>query len=186
MRPGPAAIAVLLLALALILPGCGDEQTSAAGTGKSAAQTENATTAASSVANKSASRDLAAAKRCRTSLGDLLDSMESLNNSLAVGLSYDNYLSAVNHVRSAYARIEADRLPLLCLTQVASPAEKALNTYIEAANAWGDCLATASCDSESIEPRLQRKWTTASDALSEAQRNLTIGAKNRIQPSARK
>lgn len=158
MRPGPAAIAVLLLALALILPGCGDEQTSAAGTTTSAARPAKA--------------DPAVAKRCRRSLGDFLDSMESLNNSLAVGLSYDAYLSAVNHVRSTYAPIDADQLPLLCLAQVASPAERALNTYIEAANTWGDCLATTSCDPESIEAKLQRKWAQASDLLSEAQENL--------------
>lgn len=170
MRPGPAAIAVLLLALALNLPGCGEGQTSAAGTEKGGQRTAKAATAGASATNKGASSERAA-KRCRESLGDFLDSMESLNNSLAVGLSYDNYLTAVNHVRSTYAPIEADRLPLLCLAQVASPAEQALNTYIEAANAWGDCLATTSCDSESIEPRLQRKWGEASDLLSGVQLN---------------
>lgn len=154
MRLGSAAIAVLLLAPALILPGCGDEQTSAAGTIRNAVRPAKA--------------DPAVDKRCRRAVGDFLDSMESLNNSLAVGLSYDAYLSAVNHVRSTYAPIDADRLSLLCLARVASPAEQALNTYIEAANAWGDCLATTSCDPESIEPRLQRKWAEASGLLSDA------------------
>jgi hypothetical protein len=173
MRPGPAAIAVLLLALALILPGCGDEQTSAAGTGRSAARAAKTTTAdAPAATGKNTAGAPATAKRCRRSLGDFLDSIESLNNSLAVGLTYDDYLTAVNHVRSTYAPINADQLPLLCLAQVAGPAEKALNTYIEAANSWGDCLATAACDSESIEPRLQREWARASDGLSEAQENL--------------
>jgi hypothetical protein len=169
MRPGPAAIAVLLLALAPILSSCGDEQTSAAGTETSGQPTAKATTAGASATSEGASRDLATAKRCRRSLSDFLDSMESLNNSLAVGLSYEDYLTAVNHVRSTYAPIDANRLPLLCLTQVASPAEHALNTYIEAANTWGNCLATASCDTESIEPKLQRKWARASDLLSRAQ-----------------
>lgn len=154
MRFGPAVIAVLLLAPALILPGCGDEQTSAAGTIRNAVRPAKA--------------DPPVDKRCRRALGDFLDSIESLNNSLAVGLSYDAYLSAVNHVRSTYAPIDADRLSLLCLARVASPAEQALNTYIEAANDWGDCLATTSCDSESIEPRLQRKWAEASGLLSDA------------------
>jgi hypothetical protein len=172
MRFGPAAIAAPLLVLALILPSCGGEQTSAAGTEGSAAPAAKATTADASATNKGASRDLAAAKRCGKSLGDFLDSMESLSNSLAVGLSYDDYLTAVNHVRSTYTPIDADGLPLLCLARVASPAEQALNTYIDAANAWGDCLATTSCDSESIEPRLQRKWAQASNLLSEAQGNL--------------
>jgi hypothetical protein len=158
MRPGPAAIVVLLLAVMPILPGCGDEWTSAAGTGKSTVRPVKA--------------DPLVAKRCRGSLGDFLDSMESLDNSLAVGLSYDDYLTAVNHVRSTYAPIDANQIPLLCLTRVASPAEAALNTYIDAANTWGDCLATSSCEVKSIEPRLQRKWAMASDRLSEAQENL--------------
>lgn len=172
MRSGPAAIVAPLLVLALILPGCGDEQTSAAGTGERVGHTAQAATADAPATSGAPSGELAVAKRCRRSLGDFLDSMESLNNSLAVGLSYDAYLSAVNHVRSAYAPIEADRIPLLCLTQVAGLAEKALNTYIDGANAWGDCLASASCDSESIEPGLQRRWATASAALSAAQENL--------------
>jgi len=172
MRLGPAAIVVLLLALAPVLSGCGDEQTSAAATEKGGRSTAKATTTSASLTNRGASRDLADVKHCRGSLGEFLDSMESLNNSLAVGLSYEDYLTAVNHVRSTYAPIDAGRLPLLCLAQVASPAEHALNTYIGAANTWGDCLATTSCDPESIEPRLQRKWSTASDSLAEAQESL--------------
>lgn len=171
MRPGPAAIAALLLALALILSACGDEQTTAAGTGKSAARTTEATTTNASAAGDRGSSSHAVERQCRRSLGDFLDSMESLNNSLAVGLSYEDYLTAVNHVRSTYAPISADQLPLLCLARVASPAERALNTYIEAANSWGDCLATTSCDPESIEAKLQRKWAQASDLLAEAQLN---------------
>lgn len=172
MRLGPAAIAAPLLVLALILPGCGDEQTSAAGTAKGSARAAKATTAKASAApSKARAGALVTARRCRRSLGDFLDSMESLNNSLAVGLSYDAYLSALNHVRSTYAPISANQLPLVCLAQVASPAEQALNTYIAAANVWGDCLATTSCDPESIEPRLQRKWREASSFLSEAELN---------------
>jgi hypothetical protein len=169
MRPGPAAIAVLLLAPALILPGCGGEQTSAADAEKSTGRTTEATTTKVPTATSAAAAgDRPAAQRCRRSLGGFLDSMESLNNSLAVGLGYDDYLTAVNQVRSTYAPIRADQLSFFCLTQIASPAERALNTYIEAANLWGDCLAAASCDSESIEPKLQGKWARASDLLSQA------------------
>lgn len=172
MRPGPAVIAILLLALAPILPGCGDKQTTAAGAEKSAVRAAQAPTTNASAARDKGSSNQAAERQCRRSLGNFLDSMESLNNSLAVGLSYDDYLTAVNHTRSAYAPINADQLPLLCLTQVASPAEHALNTYIEATNSWGDCLATTPCDPESIEAKLQRKWAQASNLLSEAQDHL--------------
>ena len=172
MRFGPAAIAALTLALAAIASGCGDEQTTAAGIEKSAARTAGARATAPAISSGEIHRWPAAAKRCRGSLAGFLDSLESLNNSLAVGLSYDDYLSAVNHVRGTYAPIKADQLPLLCLTQVASPAEQALNTYIRAANIWGDCLATPSCNSESIEPQLQRRWAAASEQISKAQDNL--------------
>lgn len=98
--------------------------------------------------------------------------MESLNNTLAVGLGYDDYLGAVNHVRAAYAGVQADHLQIVCLGNVAGPAERALNVYIAAANTWGDCLATTSCDPESIEPELQHEWARASGLISSAQEGL--------------
>jgi hypothetical protein len=50
-----------------------------------------------------------------------------------------------------------------------TPSEQALNEYIDAANAWGECLADAACTTASIEPILQRKWRMASRLLSEVQ-----------------
>lgn len=170
MRSGPAAITGVLLGLALILPGCGEEQTATAGgesTGPSAARVTTSPAQRSAAATAGS-----AAKRCGHLLSEFLDSLESLNNALAVGLSYDGYLGAVNGVRSTYASVEADRLPIGCLAKVASPAEQALNTYIAAANTWGACLATAGCDSAEVEPSLQRKWARASHFLSSAQSGL--------------
>lgn len=179
MRFGPAATAGLLLALAPILAGCGDEQTTAAGVGtpagKRAARTEAAPSGGAPTPG-----ERAAARQCRGSLGELLDSMESLNNTVAVGLAYDGYLNAVNHVRATYADVGADRLPFVCLAQVAGPAEGALNAYIDAANVWGECLSTASCDPGSVEPELQREWARASDLVSSAQSGLRASLPGRI------
>jgi hypothetical protein len=162
MRFGPAATVGILLGLALALPACSDERTAAAGREtRASGKTEAMTSGARATAPR-------AARQCGRSLADLLDSMESLNNTLAVGLSYDDYLGAVNHVRATYANVEADRLPIGCLARVATPAEQALNVYIDAVNTWGDCLAIASCNPESVEPELQRKWAQASDLLSSA------------------
>jgi hypothetical protein len=166
----PAAIIGVLLGLVLILPGCGDEQTATAGGESPAPRPAKATGAAKRGAPAASTRS--AAKRCGHLLGEFLDSLESLNNALAVGLSYDGYLSAVNGVRSTYSSVEADRLPIACLARVASPAEQALNTYIDAANTWGDCLATSGCDSAEVEPRLQRNWAQASHSLLSAQSGL--------------
>lgn len=180
MRSGPAAIAALLPALALFFPGCGDEQPSAAGAEKGVRSTPATAPSRATPGGPNADERVAvatAARRreaahCGRALGDFLDAMESLNNSVAVGVSYDSYLSVVNDVRSAYAPIQADDLPLICLTQVAGPAERALNTYIDAANAWGDCLADTACDPESIEAGLQRKWSRASGYLADARAGL--------------
>lgn len=173
MRFGPATTVGILLGLALILPACGDEGTAAAGGEKA---TTGGETAAQSGAKAGASGAKAkarpVARQCGRYLGGFLDSMESLDNTLAVGLDYKGYLSAVNHVRTTYASVEADRLPIGCLAGVGSPAEQALNVHIDAVNTWGDCLATAFCDPESVEPKLQREWAQASDLLSEAQTGL--------------
>jgi hypothetical protein len=162
MRFGPAATAALMLAVALSSGGCGDEQSTAAGVAVKRP-------AHASVPNRSETR------RCRRALGDFLDATESLQNSVAVGVSYESYLTAVNHVRASYADVEADDLWLLCLAQVAGPAERALNTYIEAANEWGECLAGSSCDSEAIEVELQRRWRRAADLIASAQDGLRRG-----------
>jgi hypothetical protein len=160
MRSGPAATAGLMLALALVPVGCGEEQTTAAG-----AETTRP-------AAKPKPHGSAAAKRCRRSLGEFFDAMESLNNTVAVGLDYDGYLSTVNRVRATYAEIDADRLSIACLARVASPAEQALNAYIAAANTWGECLATTTCDPAEMEPGLQRKWAAAANLVARAQRGL--------------
>jgi hypothetical protein len=178
MRSGTAAIAGLLLALALTLSACGDEQTAARGV-ESAAKpmATEATRPAVSPADSTPAtaradgHELAAQRQCRRSLGEFLDAIESLTNTVAVGLDYDGYLSAVNRVRATYAEVEAERLSLLCLARAAGPAEAALNSYIAAANVWGECLADA-CDLGEVEPKLQRQWARASSLLGKAQAGL--------------
>jgi hypothetical protein len=169
----------VLLSLVFIPSGCGDEQTTAVG---EAAAGEPATSSATTKSSEAAAGAVGQASgrtgrskraaECRRSLGGLLDAMESLNNTVAVGLDYEGYLDSVNHVRAAYAGVQADRLGIACLVRAAGPAERALNVYIDAANTWGNCLATASCDPEEVEPKLQRKWAEASTLLTSAQSGL--------------
>jgi len=75
----------------------------------------------------------------------------------------------VKSLRGSYAQLPIDRLTLECVTATGTPTEAALNKYIDAANAWDECLADASCTTATIEPVLQRKWRVASGSLSEAQ-----------------
>jgi hypothetical protein len=159
MRFGQAATLGVLLSLALALTACGGESTSGSG------QATAAPSGAGPVARSSADA------RCRAQLRPFLGSMDALREDLAVGLSYEGYLEELREAREAYGRIRADRLPVGCLL-VAGAGERALNRYIDAANVWGDCLATAACETEAIEPRLQRRWALASDLLTSAQSGL--------------
>lgn len=168
MRSGPAAAAALMLAAALFSGGCGDEQSTAATPGRAkqaATRAQAPPSAADAAAAGTPRRSRTQARRCRHTLGDFLDALESLRNSVAVGVSYETYLAALDGVRGTYAAIDADALPLVCLAGVATPAEAALNAYVEAANEWGECLAGASCDSAAIEPRLQRSWRRAGNLI---------------------
>ncbi|HEU4736706.1 MAG TPA: hypothetical protein VFS48_06745 [Solirubrobacterales bacterium] len=101
--------------------------------------------------------------------------MSALRDELARGLSYEDYLREVQSVRSLYRDIEAGKLTVGCLLASGGPAERAFNLYIDAANTWGDCLATVSCSTRSIEPQLQRKWALAAHQLAVAQRGLRRG-----------
>jgi hypothetical protein len=167
MRSGPAAAAALMLAAALFSGGCGDEQSVAAeATGESTPASQARPAERKAYAElRTGAANRSEARRCRRTLGDFLDALESLRNSVAVGVDYETYLAALDGVRGSYAAIDADALPLVCLAGVATPAEAALNAYVEAANEWGDCLADASCDSTAIEPRLQRSWRRAGNLI---------------------
>jgi hypothetical protein len=161
MRLSSAATVGILLGVALILGACGEDGTTAAD--KPASTTNAAPTPSPHVA---ATRD--SCGRLRPFVG----SMARLRDDLARGLSYDDYLREVQGVRAVYARIDADKLTAACLLVSGGPAERALNLYIDATNIWGDCLATVSCDTRSIEPKLQRKWALAAHQVTTAQQGL--------------
>jgi hypothetical protein len=111
----------------------------------------------------------ATGERCPHQVRSLLNSLETLRRQLAIGLSYEQYAAKMRDIRARYDAIPVDRLAIDCLATAGTPGEQALNQYIDAANAWGECLADASCTTASIEPVLQRKWRVASHFLSQAQ-----------------
>jgi hypothetical protein len=159
MRLRPIVGFVLLGLTAL--SGCGD--------GEAAAVNESASTSVERQADT-----LQAGRRCRGQVGGFVDSMDGLRRRLAVGLTYEDYIAEVRTLRKIYAGVPVDRLSVGCLLAVGSPGEQALNRYIDAVNTWGDCLAVASCDTESVEPKLQRTWRLASDRLSVADDGLQV------------
>jgi hypothetical protein len=184
MRSRHAAILGAIAALAAALPACGEDETAsgrtttttfdkakiAIGSGEPPPGMQGRATADGS----GGSQRPAAAKRCRRTLGEFLDAIESLANSAAVGLDYQRYLDSVGRVRATYADIDAERLGLVCLARAAGPAERALNLYIDAANEWGSCLAESSCEAGAIEAQVQRRWEQASSALVQARGGLRI------------
>jgi len=98
--------------------------------------------------------------------------MEALRRKLAVGLTYRQYRRELEGVRGAYEAIPAKRVQLGCLLAAGGAGERALNRYMGAANAWGECLTTASCEIETVEPLLRRQWDRASGLLSSARAGL--------------
>ncbi len=177
MPPIRLPLAVLTaLALVLGLAACGGGSgssttvavTAAGSTGASGATGREESTAPSK------KRDAAAmgSDTCRGRLGAFVGSMDSLRRRLAVGVTYDQYVDEVEAVRDTYGKIDADEVGIDCLAAVGTPAEKAFNRYIEAANDWGDCVSEAGCESADVEPVLQRQWRTAAHFLGEARQGL--------------
>jgi hypothetical protein len=113
-----------------------------------------------------------AGRRCQTQVGGFISSMDSLRRRLAVGLAYEAYVHEVEGVRAAYRRIPTERLAIACLNGAGAPGERGFDVYIDAANAWGECVGEAGCGAATVEPVLQRKWRVASGLLSEAQHGL--------------
>jgi hypothetical protein len=127
------------------------------------------TTTATTATAEQQARAKPAGDPCRRQVGGFLKSMTALRGNLAVGLSYEQYAAAMHGVRAAYDKVPVERLTLDCLSATGAPAERALNKYTDAANAWGECLAEAGCTTASIEHALQRKWRVAAHYLSEAE-----------------
>jgi hypothetical protein len=106
---------------------------------------------------------------CQARLGDFLDRMGDLRQSLLAGLSYDEYVVRVRAVRDAYEAVPVDKLGVACVTGPAADAEDAFNQYLRAANAWGECAATAGCAASEVEGKLQHRWKLASKSIDAAE-----------------
>jgi hypothetical protein len=157
----PAAIAVVLGLAACGGGGSSTQSTSVSG--------ETITSQESRpVATKDPKPD--GADACQTRLGDFVDRMNDLRQSLLAGLSYDEYVVRVRAVRDAYEAVPVDKLGAGCVTGPAAKAEDAFNEYLRAANAWGECAATAGCAASEVEAKLQHRWKLASKSLDAAEK----------------
>ncbi|HET7507857.1 MAG TPA: hypothetical protein VFJ53_05810, partial [Solirubrobacterales bacterium] len=126
--------------VALLLAGCG-------GGGSTGTETTAATVTSEAVTTTPQRpvprHKKPAAGPCQIQLGSFVSSMDSLRRRLAVGVTYDQYVAEVRGIRSTYKKIPIERVEIDCLDGVGTPAEKAFNRYIEAANDWGECVSEA-------------------------------------------
>ena len=166
MRPRPA-LAVGCALLALALPACAEDDSTAA-------RDRPAGGAAEALYRPGAAQGFneGGARRCRGQLGGFLAALDGLRDAVAVGVTYEAYLDRVQRLRRSYDELPVARLAIGCLTAVGTPAERALDEQIDAANLWSGCVGDAGCATESVEPGLQRRWALASRLLSRAQAGL--------------
>lgn len=163
------------LVAALLLAGCGGggSDTTGADTATVASKPGDAAGTTTVATDGNAKKHRApAGSLCQSQLGGFVGSMDSLRRRLAVGVTYDQYVNEVHAIRSTYDRIPTGEVEIDCLGAVGSPAEKAFNRYIEAANDWGECVSELGCESGTVEPVLQRRWRIAAHLLAEAREGL--------------
>lgn len=111
---------------------------------------------------------------CRKLVGRMLTKAEELDSRLSIGLTYEKYGTAVADVRVVYDRVDFDELAAnpKCLTEVGLSVERALNQYARAAGIWSECFESWDCDMDTIDAKLQEKWSSAGRSLEKARDNL--------------
>lgn len=105
---------------------------------------------------------------CRSELSAFADDLAEVDARLDVGMSLNEYSDLVSDASVSYSRIDVDNLSGDCLTAGAK-LESAFNQYSRAVDTWDDCVWDDWCDTDSIDPRLQRHWRKATDLISEAE-----------------
>jgi len=61
---------------------------------------------------------------------------------------------------------------ITCLTKVGLPLKKALNQFMSAARVWTKWQGDYACSSDSIDGRLQRRWTKTSSYVDDSEQQL--------------
>jgi len=179
----PAVVRVVAVACLLALgsagvSGCGGDDGSAASREAAAAKKRQAQQQAEERATDARQRADEAREvhaACEGQLGTLVNRLGELDSRLSVGLNYDEYTDEVADLRVAYDKIDFDELGeagVSCLGSIGVPAENALNQFAKAVNQWGTCLDDFGCDTDSIEPKLQRRWSRATDYIDQAKDEL--------------
>jgi hypothetical protein len=164
------------LLIAAVLVGCGtDKQTEEDAAARAAVKDRQE--AAERAADLKQARQVAddaqaAADACSGQMSRLLRRTKALDSRLDIGLTYDEYGDKVADLKVEYDSIDFDADPddgsFACLSSVGVPLENALNQYVDAYRIWNTCFEDFDCDTDSIEPDLQAKWSKATRNVSRA------------------
>jgi hypothetical protein len=131
-----------------------------------------AASSGSSTPSSASTQSAADYQMCADNLGAWITKLQALDSRLSVGMTESEYLTTVGGVKVEYDRVDFKALPVPCLSKVGVPAEKALNAYIKAANAWNSCVTNYSCSMARVKPKLQASWATATVKLAAAKTGL--------------
>lgn len=158
-------IAVLFVLTGVVVAGCGgpsQEQKDAAA--RERARATKLKTAAEEAA--------VVAVTCRQQVGGLLRALRSTESRLNVGMSFSDYGEQVGDISIGYDNMPIPRMDIDCVGGPGVAGERAFNSYRDAYNTWNSCIADYDCDTDSIDPELQRHWAKASRQTASARSSL--------------
>jgi hypothetical protein len=109
--------------------------------------------------------------KCNGQIGKWITALQALNSRLNVGLTNAAYTTELGDVSVLYGQIPFKAMSAACLTP-GTEAEKAMNLYITASNAWSACISSLTCSNAKVKPKLQRDWAKASSEITKAENEL--------------
>jgi hypothetical protein len=124
-------------------------------------------------AEEAEAAELAAAQEayasCRRQIFPLLDALQVVDARLNVGLSQSELSNLVGNASVQYAKIEVRELGEGDCLSSGAKLEGALNAYTRSVSTWNDCIFDYSCDTDAIDPQLQRAWASAGRGIERAE-----------------
>ena len=117
--------------------------------------------------------DTAAFDDCVELITPLLEATRQLDARLDIGQTFAEYGDRLEEISVEYDRLTADLSSISadCLT-IGSELESAFSAYADAHTAWDACIDDAACDMETVTPKLQEFWATASESIDNAEEAL--------------
>lgn len=107
---------------------------------------------------------------CVGELSGLMDALGVVDARLDVGLSQNEFSHLVGDASVAYSRIDIHALGKGVCLAAGAQLETALNSYSTVASKWNDCIYDYYCDMDSIDPMMQRNWSSASRNITRAKK----------------